>query len=76
MTLAKLVEHFELHPDHAVETQLQEAAAEVFGPGGGNRPSEPEVDVKPLHAKIVELRLESSFLEGALRKAGLLGAKR
>jgi hypothetical protein len=44
------------------KSQLQEAAAEVFSPGGGNRTSEPAVDVKTLHAKI---------LAGALSKAGL-----
>ena len=30
------------------------------------------IDVKMLHAKISELTLENSFLEGALTKAGLL----
>jgi hypothetical protein len=59
-----------------VEVPLQEAAAEVFGPGGGNRTSEPAADVKPLHAKLGELTLENDFLEGALSKAGLLSAKR
>jgi hypothetical protein len=34
------------------------------------------VDLKALHAKIGELTLENDFLEGALGKAGLLGAKR
>ena len=55
---------------------IQEAAAGVFGPGGGNRTSEPAVDVKTLHAKIGELTLENDFLERALSKAGLLSAKR
>jgi len=34
------------------------------------------VDVTRLHAKIGELSLERDFLESALSKAGLLGAKR
>jgi hypothetical protein len=55
--------------------QLQEGAAGVFGPGGGNGPAPPAVDVKSLHPKIGELTLEN-VLEGALTKAGLLSAKR
>ena len=60
MTLAQLAEHFDVHPNQITQwSQLQEAAAEVFGAGGGNRTSEPEVDVKTLHAKIGELTLEN-----------------
>ena len=44
--------------------------------GGGERGSEPAVDLKELHAKIGQLALENDFLEGALTKAGLLSAKR
>jgi transposase len=78
MTLAQLAEHFDVHPNQITQwkSQLQEAAAEVFVPGGGNRTCEPAVDVKTLHAKIGELTLENDFLEGALSKAGLLSAKR
>jgi hypothetical protein len=36
----------------------------------------PPVDLKGLHAKIGQLALEHDFLEGALTKAGMLGAKR
>ncbi|MFK4654140.1 transposase [Bradyrhizobium japonicum] len=76
MTLAQLAEHFEVHPNQITRwrSQLQEAAAEVTG--GGNRTSEPAVDVKTLHAKIGELTLENDFLESAVSKAGLLSAKR
>jgi transposase-like protein len=76
-TLAQLAEHFDVHPNQITQwkAQLQESAANVFGPGGqGTAP--PAVDVKSLHAKIGELTLENDFLEGALTKAGLLSAKR
>ena len=58
------------------KAQLEEGAADVFGPGGGSGTAQPAVDVKSLHAKIGELTLENDFLEGALGKAGLLSARR
>jgi transposase len=78
MTLAQLAEHFDVHPNQITQwkAQLQESAANVFGPGGGSGSAQPAVDVKSLHAKIGELTLENDFLEGALTKAGLLSAKR
>jgi transposase len=77
LTLAQLAEHFDVHPNQITQwkVQLQEAAANVFGPGS-NGSALPAVDVKSLHAKIGELTLENDFLEGALTKAGLLSAKR
>ena len=76
-TLAKLAEHFDVHPNQITQwkVQLQESTANVFGPGGQGT-AQPAVDVKSLHAKIGELTLENDFLEGALTKAGLLSAKR
>jgi transposase len=78
MTLGQLAEHFDVHPNQITtwKAQLQEGAADVFGPSGGNAAAQSAIDVKSLHAKIGELTLENDFLEGALTKAGLLSAKR
>ena len=68
---------FDVHPNQVTrEGALEDGAADVFGPGGGNGAALPAIDVKSLHAKIGELTLENDFLEGALTKAGLLSAKR
>jgi transposase-like protein len=77
-TLAQLAEQFDVHPNQITswKVQLESGAADVFGPGGGNGASQPDVDEKTLHAKIGELTLENDFLEGALTKAGLLSARR
>jgi transposase len=78
-TIAQLAEQFDVHANQITtwKDQLQQGAADVFGPGGGgSAPSAASVDVKSLHAKIGELTLENDFLEGALIKAGLLSAKR
>ena len=75
-TLAELAEQFDVHPHQITEwkRQLLERAGEVFG--GPSRKDEPPVDVKAMQAKIGQLALENDFLEGALRKAGMLSAKR
>jgi transposase-like protein len=77
-TIAQLAEQFDVHPNQITswKAQLEDGAADVFGPGGGNGAEPPAVDVKSLHAKIGELTLENDFLEGALTKTGLLSAKR
>ena len=79
-TIAQLAEQFDVHANQITtwKDQLQQGAADVFGPGGGGgaAATAPSVDVKSLHAKIGDLTLENDFLEGALIKAGLLSAKR
>jgi transposase len=61
-TLAQLAEQFDVHPNQITswKAQLEEGAADVFGPGRGGA-SQPAVDVKSLHAKIGELTLENDF---------------
>jgi transposase len=61
-TLAQLAEQFDVHPNQITswKAQLENGAADVFGPGGGEAAA-PAIDVKSLHAKIGELTLETSF---------------
>jgi transposase-like protein len=77
-TLADLAQQFDIHSNQITQwkAQLLEGAAGVFGAEARPEPAAPAVDLKSLHAKIGELTLENDFLEGALSKAGLLGAKR
>jgi len=74
-TITELSQKFDVHPNQITQwkSQLLEQASSVFEQGGIK---EPPVDIKTLHAKIGELTLENDFLEGALTKAGLLGAKK
>ena len=74
-TITELSQKFDVHPNQITQwkNQLLEQASSVFEQGGAKEPS---VDLKTLHAKIGELTLENDFLEGALTKAGLLGAKK
>ena len=75
-TLTQLADQFDLHVNQITtwKDQLLRGAADVFS--SGSSPAAPEIDIKSLHAKIGELTLENDFLEGALSKAGLPGARR
>jgi transposase len=49
-TLAQLAEQFDVHPNQITsrKAQLEDGAADVFGPGSGNGAAQPAVDVKSL----------------------------
>ena len=66
-TIAQLAEQFDVHPNQITswKAQLEDGAADVFGPGGGNGAEPPAVDVKSLHAKIGELTLENDSVLSA-----------
>ena len=77
-TLAQLSEQFGVHASQigTWKDQLEQAAVDIFGSGAAGKSTQPDIDVKSLHAKIGELTIENDFLETALNKAGLLSAKR
>jgi transposase-like protein len=76
--MSELATRFDVHPNQIKQWKdhLLEGVTGLFD-DGVKTANEPEVDVKPLHAKIGQLTLENDFLESALDKAGLLpSAKR
>jgi transposase len=77
-TLVELARQFDVHVNQITQwkAQLLQGAAGVFGSEAKAGSIGPTVDLKALHAKIGELTLENDFLEGALGKAGMPGARR
>jgi transposase-like protein len=71
-TLTKLAQLHDVHPTQitAWKAQLIDGAAGLFDAGSTGKSSEPEVDLKTLHAKIGELTLKNDFFSAALGKAG------
>ena len=77
-TLVELAQQFDVHVNQITQwkAQLLEGVAGVFGSDAKTGSLGPTVDLKSLHAKIGELTLENDFLESALGKAGMPGARR
>jgi transposase-like protein len=77
-TLAEPAREFDVHPNVIAQwrSQFRERAAGGFGRDPRTQGAAPPIDVKALHAKIGELRLEIDFLPGVLGKAGRLSEKR
>lgn len=73
-TLAQLSQKYDVHQNQITDWKNQLLANAAIALGAGK--TEPEVNLKDLHAKIGQLALENDFLEGALIKAGMLSARR
>jgi transposase len=67
-TAAELASRFGVHPTmiHQWKRSLLEGASRVFERGGRSKLEINEEQVKELHAKIGELAVANSFLEGKL----------
>jgi hypothetical protein len=59
-TLAQLSEFFDVHVNQITtwKAQLEDGAADFFGPGSGTATTLLAIDVKSLYAKVGELTLE------------------
>lgn len=74
-TLAQLATQFQVHQSQilAWKQQLLKRSEELFAREGR---TQPEADVKVLHAKIGQLTMENDFLSGALGRVSGPSAKR
>lgn len=77
-TLAELAQRFDVYLVQitAWTARLLDGAAGVSGSKARPEPGTPTIDVRTLHAKIVEFTLTNDLLSGALGKVGPLSAKR
>jgi transposase-like protein len=67
--LAELAKKFDVHPNRIAQWKEQLLAGAASALGAENRPHEPPIDVKALHAQNGELSLENDFPHVALSKA-------
>ncbi len=75
-TVAEIAAHHEVHPNQVTmwKTQVLENLAGIFG--GERLAEDSREQIKELQAKIGQLTMENSFLEGALGKFPGLSGKR
>jgi transposase len=74
-TLSELADRFQVHRNQIAKwkKQLVDRAEEVFAK---DKPSDEDLNVKELHAKIGRLAMENDFLSVALGRIGDTSAKR
>lgn len=74
-TLSELADRFQVHRNQIAKwkKQLVDRAEEIFAK---DKPSDEDLNVKELHAKIGRLAMENDFLSVALGRIGDTSAKR
>jgi len=74
-TLSELADRFQVHRNQIAKwkKQLVDRAEEVFAK---DKPSDEDLNIKELHAKIGRLAMENDFLSVALGRIGDTSAKR
>ena len=77
-TLADLAQQIDVHSNQIADwkARVLEGVAGLFGSDTPRSGAAPMADLTVLHAKIGKLTLKKDCSAGALRKAGLLSAKR